>query len=94
MTDVLEALGQEVNAKWRHFGTFLRFEPSLMDTIEKDNNKSVTDCMLDLVTKWVGQYEGSGGLPRTWQTVVEAVRKSGCGVLAEELAKKYGVNLT
>ena len=92
MTDVLDAIGGELDAKWRHFGTFLRFEPPLMDTIESDHNKSVTDCMLDLVTKWVAYYEGSGSLPRTWQTVVNAVRKSKHTKLAEKLAKTYGVS--
>ena len=92
MTDVLEVLGQKVDSKWRHFGTFLRFESTLLDTIENNNSKNVTDCMLDLVTKWVDVYEGSGNLPRTWQTVVEAVSKSGWGKLAEELAKTHGVS--
>ena len=90
MTDVIEALGQKLDSKWRHFGTFLCFEPSLMYTIQSDNSRSVTDCMLDLVIKWVDCYEGSGDLPRTWQTIVKAVRKLGERKIAEELAKKYG----
>lgn len=93
MTDVIEALRHEVDANWRHFGTFLHFEPTLMNTIERDHRGS-TDCMLDLVTKWVIHHDGTGELPRTWQTVVKAVKNSGHGKLAEELAKKYGVTLT
>ena len=93
MTEVIEALRQQVDAKWRHFGTFLHFEPALMDTIETDN-KGSTDCMLDLVTKWVTHCDGTGRLPRTWETVVKAVKGSGRGKLAEELAEKYGVTLT
>ena len=92
MTDVIEAFGGKADSKWRHFGTFLRFDSALMDTIESDNSKSVTDCMLDLVTKWVDNEEGSGDLPRTWQTVVETVRKLKDRKLAEELEKKYGVS--
>ena len=92
MTHVIEALGGKADSKWRRFGTFLRFEPSLLDSIQRDNSKSVTDCMLDLVTKWVDKYEGSGDLPRTWQTVVKAVRKMKDRKLAEELAKTYGVS--
>ena len=94
MTDVLGAIGKELDAKWRHFGTSLRFESSVLNTIQSDNSKSVTDCMLDLVTKWVDKYEGSGDLPRTWQTVMKAVSKLGERKLAEELEKKYEVNLT
>ena len=92
MTDVIEALGGKADSKWRRFGTFLRFDSTLMDTIESDNSKKVTDCMLDLVTKWVADEEGSGDLPRTWQTVVETVRKLKDRKLAEELAKTYGVS--
>ena len=93
MTDIIKALRHQVDAKWRHFGTFLRFDPALMDTIDKDN-KGSTDCMLDLVTKWLTHHEGSGQLPRTWQMVVEAVQLSGFGQLASELADKHGVALT
>lgn len=93
MTDIIKALRHQVDAKWRYFGTFLRFDPALMDTISKDNKES-TDCMLDLVTKWMTYDEGSGQLPRTWQTVVEAVRLSGFKQLASELADTHGVALT
>ena len=92
MTDVIQALRGELDAKWRQFGTALRFESSLMNTIQSDNGKSVTDCMLDLVTKWVNNYEGSGDFPRTWQTVVVAVRKIKYRKLAKELEKAYAVS--
>ena len=64
MTEVIEALKQQVDARWRHFGTFLHFDPALMDTIDKDN-KGSTDCMLDLVTRWLSEEDGTGQLPRT-----------------------------
>ena len=93
MTDVIQALQHQVDARWRHFGTFLRFDPALMDTIDVDK-KGSADCMLELVTMWVSFHDGTGQLPRTWQTVVDAVKGSGRGKLAEELAVKYGVTLT
>lgn len=93
MTEVIGALKQQVDAKWRHFGTFLRVDAALMNTIATDNKES-TNCMLELVTKWVNGHDGTGQLPRTWQTVVNAVKGSGCGKLAEELAVKNGVTLT
>ena len=92
MTDVIVALKGKADSKWRHFGTSLHFDPALMNIIESNYNKSVTDCMLDLVTKWVENERGSGDLPRTWQTVVETVRKLNDRKLAEELAKTYGVS--
>ena len=64
-----------------------------MDTI-KENNGDCADCMLDLVTKWVRKDDGTGDLPRTWETVVKAVKASGHKQLAEKLAKKFGVTIT
>ena len=63
-----------------------------MNTIEKDKSGS-TDCMLELVSKWVNEDNGTGDLPRTWETVVKAVKKTGPGKLAKDLAKKHGVSL-
>lgn len=63
-----------------------------MDAIEKDRSGS-THCMLELVSKWVNRNNDTGDLPRAWTTVVKAVKKSGHGKLAEDLAKKYGVSL-
>lgn len=90
---MVKALRHQVDAKWRHFGTFLYVESTLLDAIERDSRGS-TDCMLDLVTKWVTHYDGTGDLPRTWQTVVDAVRDSGFRQLALELAEKHGITLT
>ena len=93
MTEVTEALGNQVDAKWKHFGSCLRFDSTLTDTIEK-NNRECSDCMLDLVTKWVNKDEGTGDLPRTWETVVKAVKISGRIQLARELAEHYGVTIS
>lgn len=90
MTDVTAALRHQVDAKWKHFGSYLRFDPTLIETIDK-NSKECADCMLDLVTKWVSKDDGTGDLPRTWQTVVMAVKYSERAQLARDLAKKYGV---
>lgn len=86
---MIEALKKQVDGDWKHFGSCLRFDSTLINTIEADNRRS-TDCMLALVTKWVNEEEGTGELPRTWQTVVEAVKSSGPTKLAKELARKYG----
>ena len=58
-----------------------------MDNIEYDNSTE-EDHMLQLVEKWLGQDYGTGGLPRTWLTVVQAVKDTGMGLLAQ-----HGVQL-
>ena len=63
-----------------------------MDGISKNNSK-VGSCMLQLVEKWLGHDNGTGDLPRTWETVVQTVKNTGKGLLAEQLAKQHGLQL-
>ena len=65
-----------------------------MEAIRLDNNDKQADCMLDLLSKWTSNQAGTGTLPRTWQTVVEAVKKTGFSAIAEDLAHKHGVTLS
>ena len=89
--DVLIALDHQLDAQWRVFGTFLYVHPAALDRISRDD---VTLCMLQLVEKWLVGENGTGNLPRTWQTVVQAVKNTGKRQLAEQLAEQYGVQLT
>ena len=86
-SDVIGALDHELDARWREFGTHLFVKPSIMDIIDKDNKSAVVGCMLQLVEKWLAHDNGTGDLPRTWETVVQAVKKTGPGQLAEQLAQ-------
>ena len=91
LADIIEALDHRLDAKWRHFATFLRVDYQFMESIYLDNGGNTEDCMLDLVGKWTFNQAGTGTLPRTWQTVVEAVRKCGFGNIAQNLAHEHGV---
>ena len=93
-TAIIEALEHQLDAKWRHFSTFLGVDYQLMEAIKTGNGGNPEDCMLDLLGKWTSNQAGTGTLPRTWQTVVEAVKKTGFGAIAENLALKHGVNLS
>ena len=64
-----------------------------MDVINKDDSE-VGACMLQLVEKWLGHDNGTGDLPRTWKTVVQAVKDTGKGLLAQQLAKQHGLQLS
>lgn len=82
-----------MDANWRHFGTYLDVEYKVMESIQKDKMGNSKDCMLDLVSKWASEQEGTGTLLRTWQVVVEAVWSSGDTALALNLAHQHGVHL-
>ena len=58
-----------------------------MDNIEYDNSTE-EDRIVQLLEKWLHQDHGTGGLPRTWPTVVQAVKDTGMGLLAQ-----HGVQL-
>ena len=90
--DVIEALNHQLDAQWREFGTFLHVVPAVMNRIDEDKSK-VEACMLQLVEKWLYSEDGTGELPRTWKTVVQAVKSMGKGLLAQQLAEQHGVQL-
>ena len=87
--DIVEALNHQLDAQWRDFGTFLHVDYQVMQTITL-HNRRVGDCMLELLEKWTSNQAGTGPLPRTWQTVVDAVKETGFRILAENLAHKHG----
>ena len=74
------------------FGIHLHVEYAILECIS-ESNSDVGSCMLQLVEKWLGHETGTGNLPRTWQTVVQAVKHTGKGLLAEQLAEQHGVQL-
>ena len=94
LADIVTDLEHHLDARWKHFGVHLEVEWSVLDAIEKDRVGKTDDCMLELMGKWVSSRMGTGSLPRTWQTIVEAVKKTGYGGLAESIAYKHGVDLT
>ena len=92
-SDVILALGHQLDSTWRDFGTFLHVEPASMDNINMDN-LGVSQCLLKLVEKWFSYQDGTGDLPRTWKTVVHAVKCTGKITLAQQLAEQHGVQLS
>ena len=91
--DVIRALNHQLDAQWREFGTFLHVDPAIMDGIKRDC-PDVGARMLQLVENWVCHKDGTGDLPRTWKTVVQAVKDTGKVLLAQQLAEQHGVQLS
>lgn len=82
-----------MDARWEHFGIFLGVDSPILRVIESDKRSKPGDCMLELVRRWTANQAGTGTRPRTWQTVVEAVKDTGDGVLAQELAQRHSIDL-
>ena len=64
-----------------------------MDGINRETS-NVGTCMLQLVEKWLDHDDGTGDLPHTWKTVVQAVDDVGKRLLAQQLAEQHGVQLS
>ena len=92
--DILKALRYHLNAKWLRFGICLGVDNSFLKAIEIERRGKPDDCMLELVSRWTANEAGTGTLPRTWQTVVEAVNDTGYGAFAQDLAKRHRVHLS
>ena len=88
---MLTALNHLLDAQWREFGIHLHVESAVLDYISRDYS-DVGLCMLVLVEKWLWHDDRTGDLPRTWETVVLAVKRTGLGRLAEQLEQRYGVS--
>ena len=81
LADVIGALNHDLDARWREFGTHLCVKPPIMDIIDRDKKSAVGACMLQLVEKWLAHENGTSDLPRTWETVEQAVKSTGKGRL-------------
>ena len=69
-------------------------EYETIEAIRVQNVDRPGDCMLDLLGRWTSNQAGTGTLPRTWQTVVEAVHSCGGKKrLAQDLIEKHGGHL-
>ena len=94
LSDIQSALKNRLDSKWRHFGVHLGVDECILDIIAADHNK-VSDCMLDLVGKWMTYKSGTGGYSRTWETVVNAVKNAGFEGIAQQLAaERYGITIS
>lgn len=94
IADILRALDHKLDPRWQEFGTHLNVEYSSINSIDSEQRGIPRSCMLHLVGRWLSHDTGTGNLPRTWETVLNAVREAGFKNLAMELAEKRGVTLT
>ena len=65
-------------AKWKRVGTSL-------DNIESTCHHNVETCVNRLLTLWLGHVQDVNQVPITWVTLLEALRDSRLGQLADTL---------
>ena len=77
-----------VAAKWREFGTYLGLEAHFIKAVHADQSSAEDSC-LNVLLKWI---DGAGKQPKTWITVLEAMRRAGFTEVAKELEVKIRCN--
>ena len=77
-----------VGAKWREVATYLGLESHVITAVHVDQS-SVEDNCLNALLRWM---DGAGKQPKTWITVLEAMRRAGFNEPARELEVKIRSN--
>ena len=61
-----------VAAKWYDLGIVLDVQPFVLDGVKHEQNSS--DQPRTMFIKWLQRSTGTGSQPRTWRSVLDAVR--------------------
>lgn len=75
-----------VAGKWDTIGLHLDIEDYILQSIKTPNGSNNKHC-LEMFRHWLARERGCGSLPRTWSSVLHAV-KIGCGSeVCQEIAE-------
>ena len=66
---------KHISHKWKEFGDHLHAESNLIEVIHKDE-RDCSGAFRSLCFKWLKEDPDTGDRPRTWRTVLDAMR--GC----------------
>ena len=59
-----------------------------MDTVRKDCGGEVKGCFLEVTERWLSGEDDTGDLPRTWETVFDALKQTGFPLLVREVKEQ------
>ena len=86
--DILKRIIQRAALKWYSIGLYLDIEENFLRIIEADCSNDVEEYCQTMFAKWLRHDRGTGGTPRTWQSVIDALNTVDFHFLAEELRGK------
>ena len=72
---VLKLVGKRIYSKSYKFGVLLGINTNALNALRKDNPHDLEEYFIKLCSNWLNREEGTGDKPRTWRTVIEAVRE-------------------
>lgn len=88
LQDIDELVVLKVAAEWETLAIHLGVEPARIDIIKKNNSQSCGNACRELFCSWIKEEKGTGGEPRTWDSIIWAIRKMGSEGLADQLSNK------
>ena len=78
-------VGRKMHSRWKEFAVHLHVETRITDVVYKQCLAIVEDCFKELTRRWLHSGDGTGDLPRTWETVFKALRLTGFPLLVEDI---------
>ena len=83
-------------SRWQLFAQWLKIEADFIQLIEKaclDSSgrfygQESNECLYSVLEAWLLEEEGTGDLPRTWDTIVTALESCSISTFAESLRKQ------
>ena len=86
--DLIDLVESQAYEKWKEFAIHLGVQQNIREEIAFDSQRVAKDNFIEVVYRWLSHEDGTGDNPRTWITVIRALRKIGCPVLLENLKRK------
>ena len=76
---------------WELVGYHLGFENCLLGIIQADNPRSVERCCHQVFVKWLSHADGTGENPRTWRSVLLALRTLGYSSVVGDVERSLNI---
>ena len=86
--DLIDLVESQTYEKWNEFAINLGVQQNIREEIAFDSQRVAKDNFIEVVYRWLSHEDGTGDNPRTWVTVVKALREIGCPILPENLKRK------
>ena len=75
-----------IATKWKDVALRLYFEGHHIQIIDRDNHDQSCSACCAMFTRWL---EGYGRKPKTWRTLIIALKEANLSTLARELEKMF-----
>jgi hypothetical protein len=85
LANLWRLVGKKMHSRWKEFAVHLHVETRTTDVVYKQCLAIVEECFKELTRRWLHSGDGTGDLPRTWETVFKALRLTGFPLLVEDV---------